>query len=346
MELNGANDLDFYLNFDHAARRRVMFLAVGIGIVVGGAGQLMGLSLRLAVIASISAISIVEITGALKYSRPDRRRQRLIVKSPIRPHVMAGVFATVVMVVAAFLLYPRTEAQAFERNLYEAASDPGSQRNNQNARLALVDAKAARVTISSKVLVSAGNRFFAASGNDPEVWGTTMEFLAYRSYLNQADAPTLHRTYDCQAAYEGVLVLDFRHPAAKSLPFVSKIECVKGENLAPDKTARLEMMDVDYEYKSAPHVPESQRVHPPEPNTEIQFYRVSVGPGIVLSLGHMHMKNVIVEDTTVSYRGDDSLWLENVWFVNCRFELSQDPTARKFSKVVLNSGPVNFDERY
>jgi hypothetical protein len=246
------------------------------------------------------------------------------------------------------LRIPRIEAGIVQRKLQQVSDNPTNPRNAEKAKKILIDARTTGLKIQDHVVRDTGIKFIETAGNNnPDAWGAAMQFLAYRSFLNENAAPLLKRTYDCSAGYRSTLLLDFAVLSASDLrnykptparPEVT-VECVRGKNLSPERTARLELLGVIYNF---PGIPKEQQLPPPGPNTEIAFYRVSVGWGVALNLSNMYMKNVIIENTTVEYDGEGPLILDNVWFVNCQFVLPQNDNARQFSNAILASAPVSF----
>ncbi len=64
------------------------------------------------------------------------------------------------------------------------------------------------------------------------------------------------------------------------------------------------------------------------------------GPGTLI-LDESWLKNVVVIDVTVIYRGGP-VRLQNVKFVNCKFELERSDQVEKFVQATLEDGPTQF----
>lgn len=61
--------------------------------------------------------------------------------------------------------------------------------------------------------------------------------------------------------------------------------------------------------------------------------------GVSLLLDGSHLKNIIIKDARVVYHGGP-LRLENVYFLNCTFDLQREPSTLNFAKAVLEAGPA------
>jgi hypothetical protein len=62
-------------------------------------------------------------------------------------------------------------------------------------------------------------------------------------------------------------------------------------------------------------------------------------PTMNLRLDGMHLRNVIFRDATIEYLGGRVI-LENVYFVNCRFEIVQKPGGEKLGSALLASASI------
>ena len=237
-------------------------------------------------------------------------------------------------------------AAPYEEMLKKVSSAPTRLESSQGAKKVIATAQSHNVRINPSVLTQTAVRFLDAADKNPEAWGVTTELLAYRSFLNRDTEPALRESADCTSEYQSVTLLDvsvlngteirnFKPNPARPLV---KVECVRGENLPTERTARLELLGVLYNY---PGIPKEQQLQPPKENREIAFFRISVGWNVALVLGNTYMKNVVIENTTVEYAGGPVI-LDNVWFVNCKFILKQNDEVKQFSTQVLASVPANF----
>lgn len=76
-------------------------------------------------------------------------------------------------------------------------------------------------------------------------------------------------------------------------------------------------------------------------------YRIPGHPEAELMQDGLHLRNVIIENVTVFYSGGP-LWLENVYFVNCKFDFPAPakgpvPNTPDFARAILASPSVRFE---
>ena len=110
------NKIDFYLNHAHAARRRTMYLSVGVGALCGGIAESLGASLADSTVACVAATVIMELLGIARYVMPDRKDERAIAALPIRRSrlIQAGIMLLAILVVMA-VRFPERVMAAFEQ---------------------------------------------------------------------------------------------------------------------------------------------------------------------------------------------------------------------------------------
>ena len=206
---------------------------------------------------------------------------------------------------------PGTLAAHYERLLRQTSGNPSSVQSSEAARKIIASAQSNDVRIDTAVLKETAAKFLEVADKNPDAWGAAAEFLAYQSFLNRDRAPLLARTTDCSSEYQSNILLDFAGISGPDLQNfrptpsrpLTKIECVRGANLPTEKTARLELLGAIYNY---PGIPKDQQGRPPGENKEIAFYRISVGWNVALVLDNTRLKNVVVENTVVEYRGGPS----------------------------------------
>ncbi len=175
--------------------------------------------------------------------------------------------------------------------------------------------------LSENVLVFAN---YNESSISSAAWRIETQLANYRTTLNQAAAdpiikaakatgpkPYLHVTIEARALpTEGGTFLGFSYDDLKSVPF--------------SETAR-------YEKLNAPN--ESQ-----QPGPE---FLVLEARNMEIILDGFHLRNIVIHDVQVRYDGGP-LAMENVYFVNCRFVITQKPVVEGFAQNVITSVPVTF----
>jgi hypothetical protein len=170
--------------------------------------------------------------------------------------------------------------------------------------------------IDPAIVSQAGNKFVDATTKTPEAWNGAVALLNYRSFLNVGTAPQLQRISPDEV---------------KGFDFNYTYYAMKGSPLGESFWIGLSRV---------PDLPEMHPLTEPNENT-----RATVGPSFVvyknvrLLLDNMFMKNIIIQDSRIVYRGLP-MELHNVYFVNCTFEVSREARGEQFAKAVFSLSPA------
>ena len=200
------------------------------------------------------------------------------------------------------------------------AMQPKKGANAKQASEILNTAKKEGTSLDPKVITVAGQEFISAgvSSSDPDVWKTGLAFLGYRSFLNSALAPPTDK---------------FAPRDKVSLPWKFKINVkaqakfqytlATGEIVPAEKSAVLEPID-----------------SPLNVGEKVGFeYLVISDPSTTVILDGLRLKNIIFKDIKIQYEGG-KVQMENVYFVNCTFEVFKKPNGKNFASTVLASAPA------
>jgi hypothetical protein len=197
-----------------------------------------------------------------------------------------------------------------------------------NARLPDLDrlidlAQKERVAVDPKLLHLAATNIGHDAIRTTAAWKTTLSLANYRSTLNEANknlpvsnatpTPIANRPeYGIAANFETPLGMN--HKTLEQSLLISLVGAS-----TPEDAAHLELF-------STPNAAPS----------EAQYIILeSTNPDIALKLDNMYLKNVIVKNLKVRYHGGAAK-LQNVYFVNCTFEIDQQPSGLLFAEAVLS----------
>jgi hypothetical protein len=169
--------------------------------------------------------------------------------------------------------------------------------------------------IDATVVAQAGAKFVDAATTAPDAWNAAVTLLDYKSFLNvggvPAPAPTPdadRQTFDVRFNY-----LTLTQNGAETIQWLG--------------TAH------------PPNLPELHSLNVPNENVNSQ-----TGPAFLLikyaqlSLDNMVMKNIIIQDSHIVFRGNP-VQLENVYFVNCTFDVSREIRGRQFANAMFSASP-------
>jgi hypothetical protein len=167
------------------------------------------------------------------------------------------------------------------------------------------------------VLERTGKAFVDASNRNDAAWDATIAFLGYKSFLNHllpgdifpaGSAVHIRTEYVAQA------------PAGRPIPIFS----VPNIPVPKDQAARYDFIDEDRnQYKP------------------MGFPFIYVDGGWA-TIDGLWLKHVLFRNVQIVYSGGQ-LRLEDVYFVNCTFDLARDSNSQRFALAILSpSTAVNF----
>lgn len=175
--------LDYYLNEDHAARRRTTLLAVAVGAATLIICRLLGFTTNLSVVLTALATGTVEVGRAASYKPLSTRARRTRPASiTTRRYVLRAIGSAAGLLLASMLRVPRIEAAILERRILKATS--GSSSYDKAARL-ISYAYENDIPISKSVVDTAKRRLTQAYSVAPQnsSIGTSLsQLIAYEVY--------------------------------------------------------------------------------------------------------------------------------------------------------------------
>jgi hypothetical protein len=214
------------------------------------------------------------------------------------------------------------------QKLQAAASNPTEPKNVSQVTKLLQDAQKRNQVIEPAVIAGVGAKFLEVSENNPNAWNAAISVLDYRSFLNKDFEPVLGQLTPIGpgSTYQPVFQLIPNDAGLKPGTKVLAANLMfTGGHTTDDKSARMEELD-----------------KPQSGSSGIAYFVLDGNHRDALSLDGMYMKNVVVRNSVVVYHGGP-LRLENVYFVNCTFQLDSTKRTKAFGTTLLASAEVSFD---
>jgi hypothetical protein len=199
--------------------------------------------------------------------------------------------------------------------------NPSDPRKAHEAEQILAQAKQAKIKIPADVIENAGKAFLAAAKDNPGAWETALALVDYRSSLNESDAPHPARVapsqLDWYTTVEGWVrkgTLGYRVFAVYE-PLVPNDRATRFEPIGSTDNATKptgpSLMVVDGEYQNK------------------------------FRLDGYWLKHVVIRNATLQYRGGPVI-LEDVYFVNCKFEIARTLPSQLLAESVLENTSISF----
>jgi hypothetical protein len=304
------NNTDLYLDYDHPARSRVMCASIAVGACIGALAEFLGYPNPAPIILCFVVTCVVEIVGEVKYAQVTLKRNRTQEALPVRRLFIFSTLSAVVSLVLVRLHIPQREADASEQLLEQASVLPTDPKNIEAATEVLTRAQAAGVQISPVAIEKTGRRFVNAANQNPKTWDAALNFLEYKSFINSfspALPPQIHEQH----------VLLGTHYAPNPPLGSGPIKMFYRGYSKKEDSAQFMQIGHDLDQGSA--------------------YGLSIflaeGGGQILD--GMQFKNVVFRDVRIVYNGGP-VRMNNVYFVNCTFEMRQLPNSQNLALAMLD----------
>jgi hypothetical protein len=209
-------------------------------------------------------------------------------------------------------------------HLQQSAGNPTIPRDVAEAKKVLETAKAKNVKIDANIVENVGKRFVEAGIGNEEVWSAALAFVGYRSFLNSRPNDAVNSTALPPQGTEnytmGPNILNF--PEAKIYSFGSRLSPTDSTYQAPADRAAFRPIGT----------PDANEGH-----VHTNSFLLIAGADLVLD--NLYARNVVVENSHVTYRGGP-LILSNVTFINCTFDVVRKPIGQEFAEKALASVPT------
>jgi len=202
------------------------------------------------------------------------------------------------------------------------ATQPQKGGNAKKTSEILSAAKKEGTKFEPDLITDAGKQFISigVSSSNPDVWNAALAFLDYRSFLNAALAPATDKFAPIDKEPPGWAIhYNFGRPLIPSDGW----KVTTGRLVPAESAAVLE--------------PIGSRLNL-DKKSGFEFLLVAeVSAGF--KLDGYRLKNIIFKDIKIIYEGG-RVKMENVYFVNCTFEVSRRPNGQNFASSVLASAPA------
>jgi hypothetical protein len=200
-------------------------------------------------------------------------------------------------------------------NVAIAANNPTAPQAQADAVAVLAASKRDSIPIPAQAIERAGNSFVDAARTDPQAWNVALDFIAYRTSLNERpNFPIVSPPDQWKTNYTT------RDPIGKPRPIVKW---------------GLPIVDASHAAKYDPiGIDENENV-PKQPAWLILS-------GGATGLDGMQLRNVVFQGVQIHYLGLLPMSLQNVVFINCTFVFDPNEATRKFGERLLASSTVNF----
>ena len=209
--------------------------------------------------------------------------------------------------------------------LKRVSTDPADPQSIKDTQNVLQVAQSNKVSLSTDAIADAGRKFVSATKNNPDAWDAVSALLNYRSFLNAPHSPDIHIHF-------------VPAPRGTQLTALANIHGEGSLTFQMSWPNELVPINQAFIYQPIGATPPSLPGNPAQ--TQGHSYilvRGSTGPGKII-LDGMHLKNVILRDLRISYSGGPIV-LENVYFVNCTFEIDRQSHGQELVNRIL-SGPA------
>jgi hypothetical protein len=194
----------------------------------------------------------------------------------------------------------------------ETTNGPVTAYSAKEAKVILAEAKTARTTIPTEVVVDAGKTFTKAAQDNPDAWSTALAFVNYRSFLNKPPIGSWVATSSFDAIYTRALVVGG-----------------KRSGITPVEMVPIEQAAVLRQIGTFPNNPKEKYGN--------KF--VVLHDGDVL-LDNMELRHVIIVNARVVHTQGEVI-MQDVYFVNCTFDLPHQPNMLNFASATLDKVAID-----
>lgn len=307
------NKIDFYLTYDHPARRRVMCASIGVGASVGALAEILKFPHPAPIIACVVASGLAEIIGALTQVEPNWKVRKALTESPVRRRLVYSALSAAVLLMISKLRIPETEVLASERKLQRVSDNPTDPQNINEARRVLAGATAAHIKIPPSTLEKTGAKFVEASKKNPAAWDAALAFVNFKTSLNNSSTsiPT--------HSVPGLIFTRYPMPP----PF---------QGMPIPQLSVSGMVPIT---EAAKYMPIGEDLNQ-EGSVGNEFIFATGGAQII---DGWEFKNVIFINVQIVYKGG-SVRITNVYFLNCVFDMQAVQNAQNLALATLVPSPA------
>jgi hypothetical protein len=207
------------------------------------------------------------------------------------------------------------ESQMVALRALIASTAPTRPQNQNAAKQLLAEASKGRIpAIPSTIVEEAGSSFVAASAQEPAAWPVALQFIGYRTSLNNSLVQlSQYKPIDNNNSPPTRFLN--RVPDGKSLPRMSSL----GGPVPISESARMEPIGSAL------------------PQTAEIGTKSVLEVGGAITLDGQYLRHVVLKDVEVHYSGSSPVILEDVMFINCTFVMENDDRTRALGETLLSS---------
>jgi len=199
------------------------------------------------------------------------------------------------------------------------ASHPEDPASIEAAQQILRTAKETGTEFSPDLIANTGQKFIRAAGQTEQAWDAALQFLDYRSFLSANSAPKPQGQRPLTGQWEA----NFEFKTGPPIP----------------REGHITMADLVAREDAALAEPIGRSLLPSSTTLAPAFLILDT---VSVSLDGYRFKNVIFRNSTIKYDGGP-LRMENVYFVNCTFEIPPNQHGREFAEKVITGVATSAD---
>jgi hypothetical protein len=227
--------------------------------------------------------------------------------------------------------------------LQRLAAGPHTSQNSKQVAEVLEGIKKSGNQVGPSVISDTGKRFIDAAKNNSDAWDAALAFLGYRTFLNAADVPAVSNVSNTSPHIEvpSTLPMQFiRAPDAGPFHWVTFFDngpIKPGTNAHISSTLQdpvLPSMAAHFE-RIGQKLNEGAPLNPVAPRWII----VDGHNEAFIRLDNEWLRNVTIKNTRIVYMGGP-IQLENVYFIDCTFDMQITNRAVDLARKILDSPSV------
>lgn len=207
----------------------------------------------------------------------------------------------------------KLETRWDDLRLETLSQKPVSKETVGAVRQVLDEARSASLALPAESIRSTGIKFVDASQKSPDAWDAVTALLEYRSYLSLLNVPmntSLNRLEATNYQIPAKNILSVPKPSELRIP------------------------------SESPNIPEMRALDAPSENQNVK-----VGPAFLvidggsLLLDGVYWRRIVFRNTHIVYRGGP-VQMQDVYFLNCSFEVRRDASGQQFAITLLATDPA------
>jgi hypothetical protein len=307
---------------DTRARQRSQTATILLSFAYGVINSLvLGRSERQVTLETVGLVCFLTITFPILYClKPHTNKFRIVSLGDIfQNRIVFGLAVASAIIILSLPIanrIPAVKTGILSWRVVQAAHNPTDATSIVQAREVLETAQKNSVQLPSDVVERTGKSFIQAASQQPAAWDVALQYVQYRSYLNltlplQSFQPAPGTPAVITTQYKTVNPSGYPPAQFSVVGVISK-----------DKAARFNMIGEDLTSDAAYG----------------NQWIIATGGGIVMD--GFKLKNVVLAGVHVVYMGGP-LQMENVYFVDCTFDLARGMHGQEVASAILSSVPVS-----